>query len=242
MGDPNELLAKARLLYRRSEADYRDSLLECGRLLHQFVLSFLTSKAHLPNDRRTSLGYTRPGAISVAAKAIGIAAEEICKLIGVAMAADLLGPDCGGMGYAAVRRFYCFVRRRSFSTGKSVGRPGCPVELAETWEVKPDYDGPAQKLFREAAESGVGWREARERALALYDNSTGKGRRRRPFSVPQKTSWEDVLRSASRAGSGDVAAMCRELIEAAEDPAAVALHLQATIEKYRSQKRQCQPA
>jgi hypothetical protein len=232
-----EILERAKAAYHAAERNYRDALLETGRLLHEYVLERLREAAGMREWTRLQHGLSRRKCIEDAAKKLKTTPKRINSLIGTAQVPLLLGiTDLGGISHVALYRFKCFLRRLTGGRQAYMGRtPDLPVANAETWEVRPEFKERAASLLRQAIAEN--WIEVRTRGAAkdLFAEFTSKLRR------PQMPKWqgpvETVQKSMKKASPGDVAQTCMRLVEAAEDPAAVALRLRIALEKYLPKKR-----
>jgi hypothetical protein len=238
----DELLKEARAAYLRGETNYRDAMLEAGRLLQRFVHAWLRRGDEMKTWERQKQRVFRQEAVKEAAGMFAVERWVILRLLATAAVADLLGAGgLGGLGYMAITAFRGFVKRKTVGTdGRKDGNAEVKASDFETWEIKPGLEGAARSLFRRAVaenwsqarvwqeviKSGAGKTSQRGQASAaarLQRQSEG-----RPVAGPRQ------LREQARAASpGDVAEMCLDLIRAAEDPWAVAQRLTPELAKFR---------
>jgi hypothetical protein len=195
----DELLDMARDAYRQGCANYRDALLESGRLLHEFVLCFLQTGTEMTEWNRTNAGITRCNALKIAAEKLKVTPARVNNLIATWAVGDLLGEgDLGDLGIAAIYRFKVFIRRGRGHRGKKgkgrviVGRKdGPPVTELERYEVKPRFAESAKALFQQAVAAGFTQLQAREECNRLFSVEESPYRHSnglRPRVAPQEAA------------------------------------------------------
>lgn len=239
----DELLARAKTVYRACDGQYRDGLLEVGGWLHEFVLARLKEGDALNEANRLKRGITRRAAVEEAAAAIDTTAADINRLVATWAVADLLGKGgLGTLGHCAVYRFRCFVRRRRGTRQDVAGHHAGAHQLSneETWEVKPEFAGEAEALFRRAVAEGWSQHRAASEAARLFAKALSSwGRHKQgPKAASENEPHPDRRAAAKLASPGDVAEMCLELVNASADPWAVAQRLLPELAKVKRPRRQ----
>jgi hypothetical protein len=233
---PDELLERARQLFHSAEAAYRDSLLQVGRILHEFVLAYLHESDGGVSKR------TRRQAIFTIMGRLGVSHNKVNYLISAAMVVELLseGGDIGGLGWNPIARFSRFIQRNRIGQDAYQMRKNGLLPSAEEWVVKPKFDGAAQDLFRRAVRENLTTAAARAFVLQL-DGRTDNGReaRSRVRMTRERQEALDVLRSMATAGNPrDVAEVIFEAVKESEDPRILAAHLQQLVNAMpKKQKR-----
>lgn len=211
MDRASELLERARSVYAACLRQYRDGLLEVGRLLHEFVLA------------RVGTGGPRKRAVLEAAEGLGIDGDRVRRLIATAMVVEYLGgglPLGAGIGHHAIYRFFVFVER--------------PDVRGEVWRAKPAFREAATGLFKRAALEGWGQDMARKEAMRLFrgDGPRGAARRGPPPAMPQPPDFNPAV-----APTGDLADYCLSLVERAGDPREAALMLMSRLQRVLGHRR-----
>lgn len=158
------LLEQADNAFRSGRAGYRDAMVRTGRLLRDYVSLRLSEGDGLSEGARRKAGACRGKATRDAADRLGTTNDKVNELIRVAVAADLLsgGRPVVNLTYAAVRCFRAVIYRPG--SGLRCRRSLKDVGAIESsgrarWEVRPEYAGRAEALFREA--DAGGWGEKR---------------------------------------------------------------------------------
>lgn len=194
------------------------SYLEAGKLLHDYVRSWLAEGDAMPWNERQRLKKTRRQAIFLAADYLGQKRIFLCQLIMTAQAVRLLAPAgaTGSFCWGTLLAFGRFLKRGTDSQ-KHPGRDQ-PGIRTETWQIRPGWEEKARELYREALEDS--W--PHEETCARIRELLGKKKRPRRRRTPREASAIHVLKkAATRAAPGDVAQVCWEILQMAEDPAAV---------------------
>jgi hypothetical protein len=216
-----ELLERAKSAWKSSLLAHRDSIIETGDLLHQYILAGIAEGRH------------RAELILDAAKELGLTDSEVCNLVLLAAAVRLLS-DNGNVGtqpQRAIRPFKRLVRRKSNSR-ETVGQK--PHADDETWLIRFQYAESAPKLFRLAVAEEMPWHRVEQEVLKLMGL-----KKRGASNVPMadQPAACTLLASAKHASPGDIAEMVLELIRSAEDPQAVAERLLPEIQRIKQEKR-----
>ncbi len=217
-----DFLARAKAVYSASIVNYRDALLETGRLLHEYVLAYLSEGGGACRDSRATMGITREKAVARAAAEFGVKPLRIRNLIIVSMTVSLIGRDVdlGSLGHNALRYFGYFVRRGY------VGRTGLDATSVEEWFIREGFEEKAQALLRRAVAEGFTQDKTRIECVRIFGGrKTAKPRR----SIKTKKPFEQLACAASKAAPRDVAEACVELVEKAEEPEAVVAHLRTML-------------
>ncbi len=249
----DELLKEIQVAYLRGGRVWRDNLLACGAKLHDYILAHVKQGEGLPEARRLKANFTREEAVKNAAAALDVARRNILQMLQGAAVARLLAEDgnVGRLSWISVWEFASLLRRRTgrfndYATRVEAGRNGVAVTAIEEWEVRPQYDGAAQSLFRQAVAQGD---LTRDQVYAMILKLRGQRARqgRHAATAGQQTrddegeytldAFERQQTAARLASPGDVADMCLVLVEKARDPAAVALRLRVMLQKYLPQKQ-----
>jgi hypothetical protein len=244
MSDAAQILEQARELYRQGIANHRDCLLKVGELLHKFVLEKLRESEQSTYNVRIRLKQTREAFIHQAADSLQTDIQDIGRLIGASMVAELLAPPegLGAIPWATIHRFCRFVCRHRMSKGEWVSfRVGIPVipSQQETWMIKEGFEESAKELFARAVSEVWAKPRAEAEVVRLFrDDGVPVHRgsrkdRKRTASSPVRRTTGQQFNSARAASPGDVADMCMELIEAAAEPAAVIARLRGLLDRYK---------
>jgi len=235
MAEPDDLLTQAEAIWRSAERNYRDSLLQVGRLLHEFIVEQLRCGDGVKKRQRLKAGFTREVAIKKCAAQLGIPTVKVMAMIRIAMTADLLGQDgFGAMGWTHLHYLAAFVERVKLNKkGEST-----PLSATESWRIKPEYDGTAQDVFRRVREEKLSQRQT----FQLIGDTIKWPRRpinsKRIAIVEQHAGARDLLESISKVSSPrDLAEILFEAIETADDPKAVAAHLQRLLAELPVKKK-----
>lgn len=198
-----------------------------------------------------------------ASASLGINTRKVEEVICVSRAVDLLsdGGGVGDMDYTKLLLFCRFVRRRICQTAalRAQRIAESPASSAGEWEVKKDFDGSSQKLFRRAARETMEYPDLHRLVYALYqkqpDHRSHSPRpatahdgkkpapRFAPASAPDNQPLAEQLgKAVAHACPKDVAEMCLELVEKAEDPLAVAACLQPLLTELVARRKKASRA
>jgi hypothetical protein len=248
MNNANKLLAQAKALWFQAQANYRDARLQIGRTLHEFVLAHLRQGIGLSFEMRCRQGFTRRRAREILQQELEATDKQINDTIITAMAADLLSDrgHVGNLGHRAIRQFTYFIRRQTGTRTDNM-KPGRDWTTSELWQIRTGFEAKAKALFRQAVAETWSQTRCLEEVLAVFRNqdrprqSLASQSRRARLSLSEEDSthldWPKWKQSVRHAAPDDVAEMCLELIEAAEDPAAVALRLRILLERFLPKKK-----
>jgi hypothetical protein len=231
--DAGELLDRAKAAYGTGVNQYREAMLETGRLLHEYVLVSLARADGLTVGQRARKGVTRKAIVQTAADSLGVCPIRVNHLISAAMVVRLLagGGTAGNLAWAAVRFFQVFLTRtRGVITPDGRKVPPEKASSYETWQVRKGFEKSAPALFRRAADENWTQRRVLDECRAL--SRRGLGLSKREALKPVAPSVLDAMRrSASRASPGDVANACLDVVRASEDPWQVAQRLIAELQR-----------
>jgi hypothetical protein len=251
MSTANELLAKAKAVFQKGRANYRDALLEVGGLLHEFILARLKSGDQLGADRRRRAKIVRRLIVKEAAESLAVSYKKIHHLIWATQIARLLGRGgLGELGHAAIGNFRrlirrCSVGRRNYGKGR--------ISEAESFRVRAGFEESGVALFQQAVAENWGQKRAAEEVAAFLKAAGLPSARGRPKGTPDKKprrpssgknynptggqqNAPDRRSAAALASPGDVAEMCLELVQASADPWAVAQRLMGELAKIKRPK------
>ncbi len=194
------------------------------------LVSLRTDTSASPVKRDTF----RKRAIEQAAKELRVGSAHVIRVITTAVTVDLLadGRELGDLGIAALTHFRGFIERRMVPD--------------ERWAIKSGFEKLAREMFRQAVAESWSQEATRKKVAEAIKGQPGK----RPRSKPQLHDKHPVdapneeaknrqreKAAASKAAPRDVAEMCLELIEAAEEPLAVAACLQTLLAELVSRKQ-----
>jgi len=253
MDDCEKILDQAADLFRESSANYRDKILSVGRMIHEYILAKLERGRLVNEEKRLLTGCARNKIVSACANRLEITRARMNELIVDAMVVDLLGGGLplGNLSHGSIHRFRVFIRRLNGEKqlpGRS--KPGkragdAVVSGREKWVIKEGFRETAPELFSLAVLEGWTQWEALKRVKILFRGSeaTIPIRKPPPGSSKHETQkpQEDLSqmkRASAKAGPGDVADMCMELISAAEDPLAVIARLRYLTDRFKPAKKQ----
>ena len=237
MSKKDELLAQAKTLYCRGETGYRDTRLELGRVLHEYVLECLCEGERFDEVDRHLRGITRAKIIKGLAGELRCLSKELREIIQTAMTVQLFGGDLGAFSWMKLRFFNCFVERIRGTRTSCIGRDGPAVSSLEEWRLKPAFAEKAKALFRLTVERNSTHEEIRTAVLELFSGPGARPNCRRHRRTKRQEAALDVLKAGMKhASPGDVAETCLQLIAASEDPWAVAQHLLAQAERFKKKK------
>lgn len=219
---PSErLLAQAEDAFRSGRAGYRDAMVRAGRLLRDYVAARLREGDGLPEAGRRKAGACRGKATRDAADRLGTTNAKVNELIRVAAAADLLsgGRPVASLSYASLRCFRAVIHRpaRGLKCRRSLKDVGGPEASDRArWEVRPEYAGRAEALFREADAGGWGERRVTEALRGLR----GAGRRK---DDPRDEGGRgfDPEEMARNSSPRDLADWVARVVGVSADPSAV---------------------
>lgn len=240
----SDLLQKFARLCREGERNYRDTLLEAGRVAQQHVLA-----RHVPHTATRSDKYRRPrykngaarsAAIDELAMAAGHTYKHVLRLVRTAAAADLLG-EVGDLSWAVLREF-----------GSAAVR-----DMHERWLLKPATAQAMLALYQEAARERLAAATVRHRVAVIRGRREPTGQKGAHTASTPDGPWEDAaepkaaaggrprkytagasqtaappLKAMAEAGTPrDVADMCVELVRASKKPEVVALAVVKELER-----------
>lgn len=239
--EASSLLEAASLAYQRANTTYRASLLEVGRLLHEFILAFLKDGDGMDHRERQKAGCTREKAVEVAAESFGVTCVRINEIVAITQAANLLGKDgLGALAFWSILRFKSLIRRKGIMPD-ATGRWRGIASSAEEWEIKPAFAESGPALFRLAVAENWGYQRIRDEVHGLRHNRKELRPARRRAAAQKKgrseiVTVDELVRLTSCGSPGDVAERCIAIVEKSEDPAAVALRLRVMLQKYLPKK------
>lgn len=262
MTTARELLQQARDTLLQARLSHRDSLLLVGSLLHDYLLAYLREGQGLGENVLIRRELTRQHAVIAAARELNLRVERVCIVVATSQVVALLsdGGNVGQVSYHVLEQFYRFIRRKSTRADTfprtPEGRRAMDILARETWVIKPEFAATAPALFQQAIMEGWSGPRAERDTLAHYVSVRGPNPKRakkskvhRQASIhidPEPTiatrkldthaSLENVKGMAKFASPGDVAEICLALIEASEDPAAVAVRLRVLLARFLPRK------
>ncbi len=243
MATSAELLDRLYGLWILTRRDYRDGLLECGRLAHQYAAAVVADGKASGRTRRRERKLVRCHAIATCAEKLGIPERSVNRLVAASMAVDLLsdGGNVGALSWTTILWFARLIRRKPKAAHHEIGE--------EVWELRPEYGDAPIAHFRKAVEIGLLFKDAGEyvRRLDLDAGRTTrqsknpqskKGRvreARRPVADPTAIVSEAV---ASMASPRDLAEQLFPAVHASPDPEAVVRHLGEMVRQAAKDKRE----
>lgn len=246
MTDSKTILEQAAGIYLAAGKQYRDAMLQVGRLLHEYVLARLREGDLLNEAERREAGATRSRAVLDAARRLGVRAGRVNELIRTAMAEQLLGEGrgAGDLSYASVRHFGVLVARRRHKevrrsrAGKAARRPDQPEPSdREVWVAREIKHGDPKALFRKHVEAGSLAKDiARDLCgmKVIYRGTQAQrlGRKRSGFVLEEKQSEsQDPVAMARSATPKDLAEWIAALVAESEDPQAVIRELENLVRR-----------
>jgi len=156
-------------------------MVRAGRLLRDYVEARLREGDGLPEAGRREAGACRGKATRDAADRLGTTIDKVNELIRVAAVVDLLsgGEPVAALPYASLRCFRVVIHRpaRGLKCRRSLKDSGA-AEASDRarWEVRPEYAGRAESLFREADAGGWGEKRVAEALRELRGDGGKKDR------------------------------------------------------------------
>ncbi len=251
-----EILRQASALYRVADADYRNTLLDVGRRLHDYVLAYLREADGL--SAREAEKRTRQQATANCAEALGTDDTRVCRLIVAHQVKELLadGGNVGQLSFTTILRFGRLIRRRVSHRGDPVrpGRDGVSRAVNEIWEVNPQFGQRAVDHFREAVRRGLNGsavraflaelefrRDRRYRSARKIVSSVAEG-----WSLGSKPSTDDnrpplrlaqVEKLARVASPRDVAEAIWEALENMPNARSIVAHLTNMVPSPHSRRQ-----
>ncbi len=231
-----EILESARALYLRGERTYRDTLLDVGRKLHEYVLAYLREGDGVNENTRMVRKITRKQAMRNAADSLGTKPPRIGDYIKTAMVADLLSDGAlGNLGHASIYRFGCFIGRKRQT--RDIRHP-LEISCREEWACKPKYEVSAKALFRRAVAENMTQLQVVDAVARLFNGDSPFSRRQNRKPLDKAAGDIGQLKKQLRLASpGDVAELIVGLIEESADPPSVAICLQRHLERFASRKK-----
>jgi hypothetical protein len=230
------ILEQARAAYLAGVVSHRETMLDVGRLLHTYLLAWLRQQTEAERKRSGPLIHTREEGVRRAAAALQCPRSRINWMITAAMVVELFGRrPFGNLALNCLVTFGVFISRKIVGLGPDADRAHVDPADYETWLIRPETATTAVELY----DRMVNEQWTNKQTLQYCGFRRRSQPKRRP--VPHKTNrFAEVAASMKYASPGDVAASCRELIEAAVDPGAVAIRLRVLLEKYLPrQKARC---
>lgn len=238
-----ELLQQAKDAYRLGFINYREAMLETGRLLHEFVLAWLREADAKTVWDRTKNKITRQEAIKKASVELDLSIRNTNMAIITWAVFELIAErDVGELTYSGLEPFCVFVERRVCKDGHKSSTPS----ESEQWQIKPGWAEDARKLFSQARGERWGRQKGMARLRDVFHRkretpcrkvTPAKRVRGGARGVDKRLSFMELAeKSVSVASPGDVAEMCMTLVDKAEDPQAVAFRLQSMLQKYLPKK------
>lgn len=237
------ILAKATAAFLRAEKDYRAAMLECGNLIHSFIVAHLERGAAMKERERQSQGYTRAHAVELVAESFGVDTHRVHTVLLSSMAVVLLSDsgEIGGLGLRSLYYFGVLIQRKT--CGENISKYGTdgtsPTELEE-WIVKPGLEVAAVELFRKAVSEGWGQDRSEvecRKLLHTVDHPRAKKRNasfakeHRSYSNEEDDEPSSATINPAVSSPGDIAEYCLGLIRKSADPWQVAQRLLAELAK-----------
>ena len=248
MSEAEDILEKARALYQTALGNYRDALLEVGRMLHRYILARLEEAQAMSGKRRVAMNLSRQAIVKRCEESLGPGRRNrVNDLIRTSMTADLLsGGNLGDLPHGAicpVQGVVYRVGRLADSNRYKLATDSPIVSARERWAVKEVFQESAPALFcRAVTECWPRDRAREEVRFFLKGNSSPT--KRQPRLLPDEeeptvcTSWLKEVRAGARVASpGDLAELCMELVGASEDPQAVVHRLRGLLATWKPAKR-----
>lgn len=235
-----ELLKQAQCVWLSGKRALRDSHIEVGRLLRQFLLARIAEGEGKNESERRALGATRQAATFAMAKALQVRIGRVNELMRVAVAVELFGPDIGGLSYSALRALQNLIYRphrgQQIQRGKKQLRDAeiRPLQQ-EVWAVRPGIEDAAKALVRDALAQGWGESEVIAGVKELA--------RQRGANVPQITrvrpsdalpSYQMAPRTATNYDRESLLDTLTTLLLATDDPDSVLNDLRAKLNSIRA--------
>lgn len=207
--------------YAAGDRSWRDSLIECGRLCHEFI------------SDHVARGVPRSDCVhAIAARTARINSFKVNRVLGVYWVCRLLGP-CGDMPYRSLREFAPTVKRAKDAQSYSI-REGMREFAAALYQRALDGEVYADEIRAEvqAARKKKPVRLSRTPSVPLRASKPADDDDGEPLELPER--YQQAVHPAVAACSAkDAAELLYETILVAGDPAAVARHLCRLLESKR---------
>lgn len=231
------ILVQLQAHYRAGCADFRDRMLVCGGLVHRYLLAYLEEGDRLSEVARLKAEITRSNGIRLAAAKLGIPETHVRRMLSAAMFVDLVGEPVVSLSYWSLIYLSRFARRK-VGVGKSAGHRNETASCSERWELRERFAAKAVALFRTAEAENWGLVRVKAEFMAVLFGCADRRPRTNRAVVEKRQSIIDELHGSVKAAApGDVAEICIELIERAENPADVAIRLRVLLQKYLPKKQ-----
>ena len=226
------LIARAQEIYRSASENFRDSMLELGRVLRDYVIARAKEATGLTRKYRCKLRLTREAFIEQAAQDLRMRPWAVNELIKTAAAFDLLvppGTDLGTISYSSLRPMGALARRPAEPIRIDRDLEEGHLELAdkEVWKVNPDVgEEKARALYAQCLRER--WTYATSlKKMKSYFRKERKGRPPKGVSTiarterPQKDAMDVMTAISHKASARDLADLILRMIEESPDPEAV---------------------
>lgn len=219
--------------YHSNILDYRDRMLECGRLIHQYILAYLAEADGTTSNERFRLGISRRQAVVNVREALGANGDSPSRILRVAMVVDLFARPLGNIGLKGIEAFAVFVHRCVDGRKQKGKRPTMTPSQSERWEIRAEFAEAAISLFDQAVAEQWDFHKCRRQVTQLLgDRVRSSSHQRRQVTKRRASIIEELHGSVKAAAPGDVAEMIVELVERAESPPAVATRLMVLLQRF----------
>jgi hypothetical protein len=246
-GVVNASLVKIAELYHDARLKYRDRMIDCGRMLHAWLLFCLKESVPFNSKERRKRNLTHRSFVEEAAVALGVSKQKIRTVVAVAVAVDLLGDGrVGDLGIGSLCRFTAFLDR--VGRGKPAPQKGeNRVLCQQEWKIREEFAGCAKETFARAVAESWPTRKTREEMSRIMSfrvpkkhepSRVGRAKIRPQMKEVAGEGWmEKLRRSVAHAGPKDVAMICMDMVKASEDPDAVKAHLLRELAIFSASKK-----
>lgn len=230
-----EMLEGIERAWLTSRANYRDSMLRIGRLLHEYILQGLQEGDQLGEDQRIEQGISRRRLVERAEERLKAPRGKVNELVCAAMGVELLWGDkpLEGMSYSCLRYLYLVIERGRLTKEVVHRRKGEVREGTrlpsdrERWQVRKGMEKEARQIFRTAIREA--WTSDRFRQ-ALVELRKGHG-------YEGKTCWNQIkepaldwMGVARTADPKDLVEMLLQIIRNSRHPERVTSILRRALE------------
>jgi hypothetical protein len=215
-----ETLEKMSELWRSTGTNYREGMLEVGRMIHLFILQRLEEGDQMGEDKRRKLGITRELCLMTVTQRLGCDRHKTNSLLSTAMAVDLLSGGCplGEVAYSTVREFKSLVKR--VNTGQKRRRKkeqgNRNSSGIEDWDVNPLYKDWARRLFKKAVKEEWGCKKTRRVIQEKTEGMSPKAHRKETKEI--EGEFFDPMHAMRNASVQDAAEMIVTMIRYSQDP------------------------
>lgn len=246
------LLQQAKKAFQQGQLNYRDAMLETGRLLKEYIFESLKKLDGTTRRYRRTNKLSRESLIHQAAAELDTRNDEVSRLIQAGAVVQLMDDlGVGNLSFGSVLAFRAFIYRKPQPDGAD-WKPS----LSETWQFRPNTETAAKELFSEAVQKSFSKSQVLD---GIYKITHGKpipkptqenknkfqreyrSREKRERVAKNSPTSDEAriqeLKAARLASPGDIAERCMELIEAAEDPRTVAIRLQGMLDQFLARKK-----